>query len=207
MMIARSALIFLIILSGNNFVAANTHVNELDINESFRAALELLDADQYVEAANVFELLAEQGLPEAQYNLSVLLFNGLGAPKNFKDSLKWSWKAHLNDHSKAKAQTEKILDSITSELQDVVAVELIDELSTDAEDGDIDAALKIGKTYTDLLVEPDFGNAYIWLSIAQAHGYADAGPLLDRVSDELTIEVIIERQDEARILFERLTKQ
>src|SRR6056300_1337451 len=85
------------LLSAEN-VYAESHITELNVDQSFRTAVKLVEDQQYIDAINIFTVLAERDIPEAQYNLSLLLFNGLGAPKNFKRSLKWAWKAYLNEH-------------------------------------------------------------------------------------------------------------
>ena len=51
-----------------------------------------------------------------------------------------------------------------------VAAQIIEELLVLANDGDQAAALKLGQTYTQLFVTPDYKSAYVWLSIAQAYG-------------------------------------
>ena len=77
--------------------------------------------------------------------------NGLGAPKNFKNALYWSWYAYLNKHETAFSQAEAIFPSITEALRDEVATQIIEELLVLANDGDQAAALKLGQTYTSCL--------------------------------------------------------
>ena len=69
---------------------SENHLTELNVDESFRAAVKLVETKQYIDAISIFTVLAEQEIPEAQFNISLLLFNGLGAPKNYKDSLSWA---------------------------------------------------------------------------------------------------------------------
>ena len=183
---------------------SENHLNELNIDESFRTAVKLVESKQYIDAISIFNILAEQEIPEAQFNLSLLLFNGLGAPKNYKASLSWAWKAHLNEHETALGQVNAILDLITPELQDTVAEELIEEFTELARAGDQMATVKLGITYTDLLVEPNNLDAYTWLSIGQAYGIEKASSLLTEVTDLLTIEEILVQQDAAAKIFSEL---
>lgn len=183
---------------------SENHLNELNIDESFRAAVKLVESKQYIDAISIFNILAEQEIPEAQFNLSLLLFNGLGAPKNYKASLSWAWKAHLNEHETALGQVNAILDLITPELQDTVAEQLIEEFTELARAGDQMATVKLGMTYTDLLVEPNNLDAYTWLSIGQAYGIEKASSLLTEVTDLLTIEEILVQQDAAARIFSEL---
>ena len=186
--------------------AANSenHITEFNVDESFRAAVKLVETKQYIDAISIFTVLAEQEIPEAQFNLSLLLFNGLGAPKNFKDSLSWAWKAHLNEHEAALGQVNAILDVVTPELQNAVAEQLIEEFEGIARSGDQMATVKLGITYTDLLVEPNNLDAYTWLSIGQAYGIERASSLLTAVTDLLTIEEILVQQDAATKIFSEL---
>ena len=183
---------------------SENHLNELNVDESFMAAVKLVESKQYIDAISIFNILAEQEIPEAQFNLSLLLFNGLGAPKNYKASLSWAWKAHLNEHETALGQVNAILDLITPELQDTVAEQLIEEFTELARAGDQMATVKLGITYTDLLVEPNNLDAYTWLSIGQAYGIEKASSLLTEVTDLLTIEEILVQQDAAARIFSEL---
>jgi TPR repeat protein len=183
---------------------AENHLNELNVDESFRAAVKLVESKQYIDAISIFTVLAEQEIPEAQFNLSLLLFNGLGAPKNYKASLSWAWKAHLNEHEAALGQVNAILDLVTPELQNTVAEQLIEEFTELAKAGDQMATVKLGMTYTDLLVEPNNLDAYTWLSIGQAYGIDKASSLLTEVTDLLTIEEILVQQDAASRIFTEL---
>ena len=203
-MIKNIILISGIALLSAESVSAESHVSELNVDQSFRTAVKLVEDQQYMDAINIFTVLAERDIPEAQYNLSLLLFNGLGAPKNFKGALKWAWKAYLNDHEFAQTQVNDILDMIPADVRDSVANELIQEFSEIAKNRDQLATLKVGITYTELLSEPDYLSAYIWLSIAQAYGIEKASLLLMDVTDQLTIEDVLAQQELAATLFEEM---
>ena len=157
----------------------------------------------FLDAVKIFNELSQSGLPEAQFNLSLLYSNGLGTPKNYKTALYWSWQAHLNNHPTAINQINEIFDLITEALRDTVANQIIDELLAVAKAGDQTSALKLGKTYTDLLVTPDYQSAYVWLSIAQAYGLESASGLLKKVADQLTLEEILVQQEQASTTFLR----
>jgi len=203
-MIAR---IFFLLMIATQSVRAESHLTDLNVDASFISAVKLVEKKQYIDAVNIFNILAQQEVPEAQFNLSLLLFNGLGVPKNFKQALVWSWKAHLNNHESAINQVNDILEIITPELQSSVADELIQELTAIAKNGDATAALKLGITFTELMVEPDYASAYVWLSIAQAFGIEEASPIMVDVTEQLAIEEVIAKQDEATTLFNEITKK
>ena len=205
-MIYRGLAFFCMWILTTQPLLAESHLTEINVDESFATAVKLIEQKQYVDAVSVFKILAEQEVPEAQYNLSLLFFNGLGTPKNFRQALIWSWKAHLNEHETARTQVNNILDMITPDLQNAVAEDLILEFTDVAKSGNSEAALKLGITYTELLVEPDYPTAYVWLSIAQAYGVEEASGLLMSTTDELTVEEVIIKQDEASTLFDEINK-
>ena len=206
-MITMFIRILFILMIASKPVRAENHVTDINVDESFMTAVKLVENKQYIDAVNIFNVLAQQEVPEAQYNLSLLLFNGLGVPKNFKQALVWSWKAYLNNHESAINQVNDILEIVTPELQSAVADELIQELTEIAKNGDATAALKLGITFTELMVEPDYASAYVWLSIAQAFGIEEASPIMVNVTEQLAIEEVIVKQDEAAKLFAEITEK
>jgi TPR repeat protein len=199
--------ILVILMIATKPVRAENHVTDINVDESFMTAVKLVENKQYIDAVNIFNVLAQQEIPEAQYNLSLLLFNGLGVPKNYKQALVWSWKAYLNNHESAINQVNDILEIVTPDLQSAVADELIQELTEIAKNGEATAALKLGITFTELMVEPDYASAYVWLSIAQAFGIEEASPIMVNVTEQLAIEEVIVKQDEAAKLFAEITEK
>ena len=200
----RYFLIILALISIGYIARAENHSQSPKLAEEFEIAVKNVESKNFLEAVRIFDKLAQGGLPEAQFNLSLLYSSGLGTPKNYKTALYWSWQAHLNDHPTAINQVNEIFDSITEALRDAVANQIIDELLTVAKAGEQTSALKLGKTYTDLLVAPDYQSAYIWLSIAQAYGLESASELLSKVADELTVEEILVQQEQASTTFSEI---
>jgi len=200
----RYFLIILALISIGYIARAENHSQSPKLAEEFEIAVKNVESKNFLEAVRIFDKLAQSGLPEAQFNLSLLYSSGLGTPKNYKTALYWSWQAHLNDHPTAINQVNEIFDSITEALRDTVANQIIDELLTVAKAGEQTSALKLGKTYTDLLVAPDYQSAYIWLSIAQAYGLESASELLSKVADELTVEEILVQQEQASTTFSEI---
>ena len=183
---------------------AEKHNAAPELAEEFATAVKNVETKNFLDAVKAFEKLAQNGLPEAQFNLSLLYSSGLGTPKNFRMALYWSWQAHLNDHPTAINQINEIFDLITEALRDAVANQIIDELLTIAQSGEQTSALKLGKTYTELLVVPDYLSAYVWLSIAQAYGVESASELLGQVTSNLTIEEILTQQEQASNKFSEI---
>ena len=192
------------LISFGQVAQAENHDPSPELAKEFEMAVKNVESKNFLDAVRGFEKLAQSGLPEAQFNLSLLHSSGLGTPKNYKMALYWSWQAHLNDHPTAINQINEIFDLITEALRDTVANQIIDELLTVAKAGEQTSALKLGKTYTDLLVTPDYQSSYLWLSIAQAYGLESASGLLSQVADELTLEEILVQQEQASTTFSEI---
>jgi len=58
----------------------------------------------YKTAYRLFGPLAEQGLPEAQYNLGVMYRNGHGVPEDYVAAAKWCKKAAEQGHAPAQSR-------------------------------------------------------------------------------------------------------
>ena len=183
---------------------AENHTLSPKLAKDFEMAVKNVENKNFLAAVTMFNELAENGLPEAQFNLSLLYSSGLGTPKNYKTALYWSWQAHLNGHETAINQVTEIYDLITEALRDTVANQIITELLAVAKAGDQNSALKLGKTYKDLLVVPDYQSAYVWLSIAQAYGLESASSLLKQTADQLTLEDILVQQEQASNTFSEI---
>lgn len=195
------AFLFSLVISVGSFSYAKNHVVSPEFQQDFKIAVKKIEDKKFLEAVEIFEKLASQGVPEAQFNLALLNNNGLGTPKNFKMALYWSWYAHLNGHTTALDQVTSIYGSITEALRDTVANLIIEELLSAANTGDHLSALKLGQTYTGLLVTPDYPSAYLWLSIAQAYGIEQASELLAQTAKQLTVEEILSQQEQASSKF------
>ena len=190
-------LTFIVLVSIGHITRAENHTLSPKLAEEFQIAVKNVESKNFLDAVRVFDKLAQSGPPEAQFNLSLLHSSGLGTPKNYKTALYWSWQAHLNNHPTAITQVNEIFDLVTEALRDAVANQIIEELLTIAQTGEQTSALKLGKTYTELLVAPNYPSAYVWLSIAQAYGVESASDLLRQVADKLTVEEILAQQEQA----------
>ena len=63
------------------------------------------------QAAGEFEPLAEMGDERAQYNLSLMLANGRGVPRDFTAALGWSLAAQDNGVAQAAGVIDQLLNS------------------------------------------------------------------------------------------------
>ena len=171
------------------------------VDSDFKTAVKHIEKKRFFEAYEIFSSLADQGIPEAQFNLALLYSNGLGVPKNYRLALYWSWQAHLNDHETAINRVNIIYDLIDEKLRNSVAQTVIDEMLLIAQAGDKTAPLKLGKTYLGLFVEAQYQPAYLWLSISQAYGEERANVLMEEAASQMTLEEILAQQEEAQKTF------
>jgi TPR repeat protein len=185
---------------------AENHKKTL-LDEEFKSAINYVEKKNFFEAFQIFTSLAEKGVPEAQFNLALFYSNGLGAPKNFRLALYWSWQAHLNDHEAAIDRVNITYNLINEDLRNSVAQTIIEELVASAQAGDRAAPLKLGKTYLGLFVEAQNQPAYLWLSISQAYGEERASALLEEAASQMTLEEVLAQQEEAQKTFNDMIKK
>ena len=102
-------LLILVVICIANISRAENHTPSPKLAKEFEIAVKNVENKNFLDAVKIFNELSENGLPEAQFNLSLLHSNGLGTPKNYKTALYWSWQAHLNGHPTAINQINEIL--------------------------------------------------------------------------------------------------
>ncbi len=205
-MILRIYIVTIFVFLTTQILNAERH-QAAEAQKNFNTAVDFIEGKNYQDAFPIFLNLAELDFPEAQYNLSVLYFNGLGVPKNFKWSLYWAWQANLNNHKRAENWLEKVISNINEDLRNSVAQLISDEFTKSATAGERSAPLKLGRTYLKLFVEPNNQMAYLWLSIAQAYGYEEASAFLQEATGQLTLEQILVEQENSHNKFQEITSQ
>ena len=84
---------------------------------SLARAYDALRQGQAAEAARLYRDLAEQGVPEAQFNLALLYFDGQGLPQNHAETLYWAWRARLSGRGEALALLARTADLATPDLR------------------------------------------------------------------------------------------
>ncbi len=174
--------------------------------EMFSNAVAAVEQKDFVEAVRLFSVLAEEGEPASQYNLSLLHYKGLGTPENYKSALYWAWSSSLDGYEKAPALVEDIRENVTDKLITEVADSTIENLTTKAMSGSDEASIKLGKTYYSLFIEPDIKNAYIWFVIAQALSVEGSDELLAEVKKEIETPDLLLFQTDATATFSEIKK-
>ena len=201
----KNILVTCLLIFYSTMLGAESHQNS-SVDSDFKTAVKHIEKKRFFEAYEIFSTLADQGIPEAQFNLALLYSNGLGVPKNYRLALYWSWQAHLNGHETAINRVNIIYDLIDEKLRNSVAQTIIDEMLLIAQAGDKAAPLKLGQTYLGLFVEAQNKPAYVWLSISQAYGEERANELLEEAASQITLEEVLAQQEEAQKVFENIIK-
>ena len=196
----KNILFTCLVMSYSTLLHAESHQRST-VDSDFKTAVKHIEKKRFFEAYEIFSTLADQGIPEAQFNLALLYSNGLGVPKNYRLALYWSWQAHLNNHETAINRVNIIYDLIDEKLRNSVAQTIIDEMLLIAQSGDRTAPLKLGKTYLGLFVEAQYKPAYLWLSISQAYGEETASAFMQEAASQMTLEEILAQQEEAQKTF------
>ena len=82
-------------------------------SEIFVNAITAFEKKDFQTAVELFKVLADQGEPTSQHNLSILYFKGLGSPTNYKRALYWGWRASLGGSEPALALVDDVRDIVT----------------------------------------------------------------------------------------------
>ena len=172
----------------------------------FVNAINAFEKKDFQTAVELFTVLAEQGEPTSQHNLSILYSKGLGSPVSYKRALYWAWRATLGGSEPAMDVVEDVRDIVTEDLIEVVSKQIVDELTAKAMKGDKNAPERLGKTYYNLFVEADLQMAYTWLLISQAFGNETVSEMISEIEDLMEIEDRITYQEEATEIFLKIPK-
>ncbi|MAA76730.1 MAG: hypothetical protein CML73_01670 [Rhodobiaceae bacterium] len=203
-------LVFLLAITVNFPALSDGHNDALiqkiiDPAEAYRVAVEAVRDKKYTIAVEHFEILAKQSQYDAQYNLALLLKQGLGIPQNYPEALKWTWLAHLGGVKKAQGLADMLLDLVPEKRQDKTRDQVSDNLTSRIESGDLTALTQFARFHLDVLVDPDYETAYSWYSVAAALKMPGGIRGREDVIDEIDPEKLVELQDEATEIFKNLT--
>lgn len=155
---------------------------------SLARAYDALRQGQAAEAARLYRDLAEQGVPEAQFNLALLYFDGQGLPQNHAETLYWAWRARLSGRGEALALLARTADLATPDLRATLAERLAADLQPRIEAGEGRAMLELAGVYLEVQPEPDPVQGFVWQALAAALGVPGAGAARDLTAAALPAE-------------------
>ena len=172
-------------------------------NSAFKEAVQAVKDKNYAHAIALFEEQAKLPRHDAQYNLAVLLNAGKGRPRNYADALYWSWQAQLGEIEDAEDLASEIVDLLPPKIADGVRSRVGKTLENRIEANDVLAISQFANFHLEILAEPDYGNAYIWHSIAAALGLPGSGDARDEAESQLDSKDLATLQIKTQELFEK----
>ena len=182
-----------------NFAAAS--IADDTKEPDFVAAADAFQNGNYVDAALRFRNLAENRNATAQYNYSMLVYKGVGAPSDFEEAWYWSWLARLAGIEKAVELTEQIASELGEEHEASLLSRLRSTFEDDALKGDANALSSMAIFLFEAQTDPDLAECYVWALVAQALGQTDVQYIIKKASDELELSVKIDSQKKAKSIF------
>ena len=172
-------------------------------NSAFKEAVQAVKDKNYALAITVFAEQAKLPRHDAQYNLAVLLNAGKGRPRNYADALYWSWQAQLGGIEDAEDLASDIVDLLPPKVADEVRSRVGKTLESRIEVSDVLAIPQFANFHLKILAEPDYGNAYIWHSIAAALSLPGSGDARDDAESQLDSKDLVTLQTKTQELFEK----
>ena len=172
-------------------------------NAAFKEAVQAVKDKNYTDAIALFEEQAKLSRYDAQYNLAVLLNAGKGRPRNYVDALYWSWQAQLGNIEDAEDLADDIVDLLPPKFADEVRSRVGKTLEARIDASDISAIPQFANFHLEILAEPDYGNAYIWHSIATALDLPGSSDARDDAESQLESKDLITLQTKTKELFEK----
>jgi hypothetical protein len=172
-------------------------------NKAFKEAVEAVKDKNYAHAITLFEAQAKMTRHDAQHNLAVLLNAGKGRPRNYVEALFWSWQAQLGGIEDAEDLANDIVDFLPPKVADEVRSRVGEALQARIDANDLNAIPQFANYHLTILAEPDYGNAYIWYSIAAAINLPKTSDARDDAESQIESKNLVELQMKTQILFDK----
>tara|TARA_B100001093_G_scaffold96560_1_gene88549 strand:+ start:2792 stop:3469 length:678 start_codon:yes stop_codon:yes gene_type:complete len=172
-------------------------------NKTFKEAVKAVKDKNYTHAMTLFEAQAKMPRHDAQYNLAVLLNAGKGRPRNYVEALFWSWQAQLGGIEDAEDLANDIIDLLPQKIADEVRSRVGEALQARIDANDLKAISQFANYHLTIPVEPDYGNAYIWYSIAAAIDLPEASEARDDAESQIDSKDLVELQMKTQTLFDK----
>ena len=159
------------------------------------------NAGNYAKAAAAFKELAQLGDAQAQFNLGAMYSNGLGVPRDYKESVKWCRRAAEQGHAIAQTKLGMMYGNGYGVPQDYQ--EAVKWYRLAAEQGEVEAQGRLGSMYgLGRGVPQNSVLAHMWLNIAITNvgskGLNDIVAVRDLTAKNMSASQIAEAQALAR---------
>ena len=172
-------------------------------NKAFKEAVKAVKDKDYAHAITLFEAQAKMPRHDAQHNLAVLLNAGKGRPRNYVEALFWSWQAQLGGIDDAEDLASDIVDLLPPKVADEVRSRVGEALQARIDANDLNAIPQFANYHLTILAEPDYGNAYIWYSIAAALNLPETSDARDDAESQIESKNLVELQMQTQVLFDK----
>jgi hypothetical protein len=177
--------------------------------EGAEVTRDLGDALRSGDLSGAFRLtlnLAENNEIEAQHNLSLFYWHGVGAPQNFDEAVRWSTMAAIRGHKKAMAARKAMLEAIDPQIVKKAMEWARARLTKDAEAGDDTALMPLSTSYLPAFGAPNAIEAYYWAAISVSTGRADARRQRDKIVSTMNQSDITKAQNRATEWYKQFRK-
>ena len=177
--------------------------------EAVAAQPELSDALRNGDLSGAFRLtqgLAEANDLQAELNLSLFYWHGIGATQNFDEAVRWGTMAAIRGSKKAVAARNAMLDSIDPQVVKKAMDWARARLTKDAEAGDDTALTPLSTSYLPAFGAPNEIEAYFWAALAVSTGKAEARRQRDSIVSNMKQSDVIKAQQRANDWFKRWRK-
>lgn len=174
-------------------------------NVTFTEAVQAVKDKNYQHAVNLFELQAFAAQHDAQYNLALLLQSGKGRPQNYQQALFWAWSAYLGGIEPAKELSDKLKKLLPDDSLKMTRENIVNTLQDQIDAGDRSALMELALFYREVAEQPNFEEAYMWYSIASAFLIEGAITERDEAASSIEPKLIVELQDRAGKIFDKLS--
>lgn len=111
---------------------------------------------------------------DAQHNLSLFYWHGVGSSQKFDEAVAWSTMAAIRGHKKAINARKIMVQAIDARAEKAAMDSVRKCLEYDAKWGDNSALLPLSTSYLKEFAPPDDVKAYFWSSLAVSMGKIEA---------------------------------
>ena len=146
------------------------------------------------EAFEMTMALAHANDIEAQHNLSLFYWHGVGSSQKFDEAVAWSTMAAIRGHRKAITARKIMVQAIDARAEKTAMESVRKCLEYDAKWGDNSALLPLSTSYLKEFAPPDDVKAYFWSSLAVSMGNVEARRQRDLIMANMAQADVVKAQ-------------
>ncbi len=140
---------------------------------------------------------ADKGDVDAQYNVALFFWHGVGAPQNFEEAIRWATLSAIRGHRKATSARTLMLRTLEPQLAQKAMEWSRARLIKLAEGGDDDALPPLAVSYRADFGFPNDAEAYFWSSLAVSLGKIEVRRQRDALVQSMKQADLIKAQQRA----------